>query len=144
MPKFYSVRRKVSGYKVPVGMYSGEGGLRYCDSYATVPERHPGPTEDSGLSWGSSSEVFGVCSDSLYFGFGCLTQLKAWLYNEEWRKFLNSSGYVVMVWNLPDELHGYPCMQVGNAQAVATYEALTTHEPQYLSLLDLECMDLDF
>ena len=144
MPKFYSVRRPTPG-QMPEGMYAGAQGLFDAPDYATSGDKHPTPWSDSGLGWDTIEYELGCAHNNLYFGFGCLTQLKSWLYRDEWREFLSSVGFVVMVWDLPlTGSTGAPCMKVGNAQAVAIREALTSCTPSYLSLLDLESMDLDF
>lgn len=143
MPKFYSVRRPSPGC-MPVGMYTENDGLWNAPGY-TCGDNHPAPWKDSGLAWYSIEYELGVPHDKLYFGFGCLTQLKSWLYRDEWHAYLSEVGFVIMVWDLPDVgSTGAPCMKVGNAQAVATREALTAGSPSYLSLLNLESMDLDF
>lgn len=138
MPKFYSVR--LAGPGIGVGMYSSIGGLRSCSSYENSPRRHPAPWEDTALKWDNTEYILGVPQQQCYFGFSSLTQLKAWLYRQEWREHLHLNGFVVKVWDLPEEF----AMHSGNAQAVATKQALEAHEPAYLSLLDLEPMDLEF
>lgn len=143
MPKFYSVRRP-SPNKMPEGMYSSEFGLLSCPSYSTDC-RHPAPEEDSGLGWDTIEYELGFAKPKLYFGFANLTQLRAWLYRDEWREHLSDYGFVVMVWDLPEVGRvGAPCMKAGNSQAVATRESLCACAPRYLSLLNLESTDADF
>lgn len=143
MPKFYSVRRP-SLDAMPKGMYSSEDGLSSCPSHLT-DWRHPAPDADSGLGWDTIEYELGFAKPKLYFGFGSIEQLKAWLYNDVWREYLSDYGFVVMVWDLPDVgSTGAPCMKVGNAQAVATRESLCACAPRYLSLLNLESTNLDF
>ena len=138
MPKFYSVRR--AGPGIGDGMYRSESGLFSCGSYATSSRSHPAPWEDTALQWDNIGYVLGVPQQQCYFGFSSLDQLKAWLYRQEWREHLDSAGFVIKVWDLPEEF----AMHAGNAQAVATKQALVQHVPSYLSLLDLEPMDLEF
>ena len=137
MPKFYSVRR--TGPGIGVGMYSSKAGLRACGSYETT-RKHPSPWADTALKWDDIGWFLGVPQDQCYFGFASLDQLKAWLYRQEWREHLHLNGFVVKMWDLPEEF----AMHSGNAQAVATSQALMSHECSYLSLLDLEPMELDF
>lgn len=142
MPKFYSVRRPSYG-KIPEGLYSSEYGLSSFPSYSTDC-RHPLPEEDSGLGWDTIEYELGFAKPKLYFGFGSIEQLKSWLYRDEWREHLSDYGFVVMVWDLPDVGRtGAPCMKVGNAQAVAVASALLEHSPEYLSLVDLQPMNID-
>ena len=136
MLKFYSVRR---GPGIGEGMYSSEAGLHACASYETT-RKHPAPWADTALNWDNIGYILGVPHGQCYFGFASLDQLKAWLYRQEWREHLHLNGFVVKVWDLPEEFD----MRTGNAQAVATKRALESHEPVYLSLLDLEPMDLEF
>ena len=138
MPKFYSVRR--AGPGIGAGMYSSEYGLFSCGSYASSSRRHPEPWADTALQWDNIGYVLGVQQEQCYFGFSSLDQLKAWLYRQEWREHLHLNGFVVKVWDLLEEF----AMHSGNAQAVATKQALVQHVPSYLSLLDLEPMDLEF
>lgn len=138
MPKFYSVR--MAGTRLGDGMYSSKSGLFYCGSYATSSERHPDPWEDTALQWVNIGYILGVPQHLCYFGFSSLDQLKAWLYRQEWRDYLHCKGFVVKAWDLPEEF----AMHAGNAQAVATKQALESNEPAYLSLLDFESMDLEF
>ena len=133
MPKFYSVRKAVPG--IGDGMYVAFDGLNDCGSYVTT-QKHPAPGADTALRWGHLWNILGVPQHKCYFGFSSLDQLEAWLYNQEWREYLHDNGFVVKVWELPEE-----SMHSGNAQAVATRQALESHEPAYLSLLDLEPMD---
>ena len=141
MPKFYSVRRP-SPNEMPEGMYSSEDGILGCPSYSTDCQ-HPVPEEDSGLDWDTIEYELGFAKNKLYFGFANLTQLKAWLYRDVWREYLSDYGFVVMVWSLPDDSE-FPTMRVGNAQAVAVQSALLENSPEYLSLVDLQPMELDF
>lgn len=133
MPKFYSVRK--AGPGIGDGMYA-PAGLQYCGTYRS-DDRHPSPWSDTALHWGDILCILGVPPSSCYFGFNSLTQLKAWLYRQDWREHLHKHGFLIKVWDLPEEF----VMHSGNAQAVATKRALESHEPSYLSLLDLEPMD---
>ena len=129
MPKFYSVRR--AGPGIGAGMYASQGGLHACGSYKSTM-KHPGPWVDTALQWKNTEYMLGVPQDQCYFGFASLDQLKSWLYRQEWREHLHLNGFVVKVWDLPEEF-----MHAGDAQAVATKQALESHEPAYLPLLDL-------
>ena len=120
-------------------MYSSASGLHGCASYST-DKAHPAPWKDSALQWAQIGYILGVPQHQCYFGFASLTQLEAWLYNQEWREHLDNAGFVIKVWDLPEEF----AMHAGNAQAVATKQALESHVPSYLSLLDLEPMDVEF
>ena len=137
MPKFYSVRE--AGPGIGFGMYSSVEGLHGCASYRN-DKAHPAPLADTALLWGYILCILGVPPSSCYFGFNSLTQLKAWLYRQEWREYLHENGFVVKAWDLPEEF----AMHSGNAQAVATRQALESHAPAYLSLLDMGPMDLEF
>lgn len=136
MPKFYSVRK--AGPGIGAGMYHAIGGLCECATYRTGT-RHPMPWSDTALRWDHLRNILGVPKDHCYFGFSSLDQLKSWLYRQEWREYLHENGFVVKAWELPEE-----SMHSGNAQAVATKQALESHEPAYISVLDLEPMDIEF
>lgn len=137
MPKFYSVRE--AGPGIGFGMYSSAEGLHGCASYRN-DNAHPAPLADTALLWGQLGNILGVPQYQCYFGFSSLDQLEAWLYRQEWRKYLHLNGFVVKVWELPEEF----AMHSGNAQAVATRQALESHAPAYLSLLDMGPMALGF
>ena len=136
MPKFFSVRKAGAG--IGDGMYCGVPSLHQCQGYSTDGS-HPAPWNDTALLWGETERTVGARSEECLFGFGSLEQLKAWLYNSEWREYLHEHGYVVKVWDLADHL-----MHVGSAQAIAGYYSLQCTPHEYLSLLDLESMDLPF
>ena len=136
MPKFFSVRKAGAG--VGDGMYSGVPSLHQCRGYSTDGS-HPAPWDDTALLWDETEVTVGVSNAGCLFGFGSLEQLKAWLYNNEWREYLHEHGYVVKVWDLSD-----PLMHVGSAQAIAVGSSLESTPCEYLSLLDLESMDLPF
>lgn len=140
MPKFFSVRR--AGPGIGDGMYSSKDGLLSAPTYLTY-DVHPVPSHDTALNWDNISYILGVPHNQCYFGFGNIEQLKAWLFDEEWRLHLHKQGYVIKVWSLPDASE-FPKMRVGNAQAVAVESALLEHSPEYLSLVDLQPMDIDF
>lgn len=140
MPKFFSVRRARPG--IGEGMYHADDGLHNAPGYWTDMRKHPAPYRDTALNWDNISYILGVPSHQCYFGFGNIEQLKAWLFDEEWRLHLHNQGFVIKVWSLPD--YGFPKMRVGNAQAVAVKSALLEHSPEYLSLVDLQPIDLDF
>lgn len=124
-------------------MYTADDGLFNCPGYCTSALEHPAPYRDTALNWDNISYILGVPHSLCYFGFGNIEQLKAWLFDEEWRLYLHNQGFVVKVWSLPDDSE-VPKMRVGNAQAVAVKSALLEHSPEYLSLVDLQPMDLDF
>ncbi len=136
MPKFFSVRK--AGAVIGDGMYSGVQSLHQCRGYDTGSS-HPPPWDDTALLWDETEVTVGVSKAECLFGFGSLEQLKAWLYNNEWREYLHEHGYVVKVWDLADHL-----MHVGSAQAIAAGCSLLCTPCEYLSLLDLESMDLPF
>ena len=140
MPKFFSVRR--AGPGIGDGMYHAEDGLSAAPDYFTREREHPVPYRDTALNWDNISYILGVPQYQCYFGFGNIEQLKAWLFDEEWRLHLHNQGFVIKVWSLPDS--EFPKMRVGNAQAVAVKSALLEHSPEYLSLVDLQPIDLDF
>lgn len=141
MPKFYSVRKEGQG--IGGGMYHAADGLLSYHRYCTDSGRHPAPCCDTALNWDNISYILGVPPHQCYFGFGSIEQLKAWLFDEAWRLHLHKRGFVIKVWSLPDDSE-FPKMRVGNAQAVAVKSALLEHSPEYLSLVDLQPMDLDF
>ena len=140
MPKFFSVRR--AGPGIGEGMYGRADGLRGAPGYSEHVSKHPAPYRDTALIWDSIDYILGVPQQQCYFGFGNIEQLKAWLFDEEWRLHLHNRGFVIKVWSLPDS--EFPKMRVGNAQAVAVKSALLEHSPEYLSLVDLQPIDLDF
>lgn len=141
MPKFFSVRR--AGQGIGDGMYSAADGLFSSTGYCTSDRAHPAPYLDTALNWDNISYIIGVPPSLCYFGFGSMEQLQAWLFYEEWRLHLHKQGFVIKVWSLPYDSE-YPNMHVGNAQAVAVKSALLEHSPEYLSLVDLQPMDIDF
>lgn len=141
MPKFFSVRK--AGPGIGDGMYSAAGGLFSAPTYYTSAREHPVPYRDTALNWDNISYILGVPQKQCYFGFGNIEQLKAWLFDEEWRLHMHKHGFVIKVWSLPDDAE-FPKMRVGNAQAVAVESALLGHSPEYLSLVDLQPMDIDF
>lgn len=141
MPKFYSVRKEGQG--IGDGMYSAADGLFATPGYCTSARAHPAPYRDTALNWENISYILGVPNHQCYFGFGNIEQLKAWLFDDAWRLHLHKQGFVIKVWSLPDDSE-FPKMRVGNAQAVAVESALLEHSPEYLSLVDLQPMDLDF
>lgn len=141
MPKFYSVRK--AGQGIGGGMYHATDGLFNSTGYCTSDRAHPAPDRDTALNWDNISYILGVPHHQCYFGFGNIEQLKAWLFDEAWRLHLHKRGFVIKVWSLPDD-SDFPNMHVGNAQAVAVKSALLEHSPEYLSLVDLQPMDLDF
>lgn len=141
MPKFFSVRE--AGPGIGAGMYSAYDGLYAAPDYCTSEREHPAPYRDTALNWDNISYILGVPQHKCYFGFGNIEQLKAWLFDEEWRLHLHKQGFVIKVWSLPDDSE-FPKMRVGNAQAVAVESALLEHSPEYLSLVDLQPMDIDF
>lgn len=140
MPKFFSVRK--AGPGIGDGMYRAEDGLSSAPTYHASYYAHPAPYRDTALNWYNISDILGVPQHQCYFGFGSIEQLKAWLFDEGWRLHLHKQGYIIKVWSLPDS--EFPKMQVGNAQAVAVEYALLEHSPEYLSLVDLQPMNLDF
>ena len=141
MPKFFSVRR--AGPGIGDGMYCTFDGLEVAPGYCADSYRHPGPLRDTALDWDNIEYILDVPKHQCYFGFGSIEQLKAWLYDEAWRFHLHRQGFVVKVWSLPDDSE-FPQIRVGNAQAVAVESALLEHLPEYLSLVDLQPMDVDF
>ena len=141
MPKFYSVRR--AGQGIGDGMYHAADGLFAAKDYCTSGRAHPAPYQDTALNWDNIAYILGVPHHQCYFGFGNIEQLKAWLFDEAWRLHLHKRGFVIKVWSLPDDSE-VPKMRVGNAQAVAVKSALLEHSPEYLSLVDLQPMDLYF
>lgn len=141
MPKFFSVRK--AGPGIGDGMYSTADGLFSYPRYCTDNSKHPAPYRDTALNWDDIAYILGVPPGLCYFGFGSIEQLKAWLFDEEWRLHLHKRGFVIKVWSLPDDSE-FPKMRVGNAQAVAVKSALLENSPEYLSLVDLQPMDLDF
>lgn len=141
MPKFYSVRKEGQG--IGGGMYHDADGLFAAPDYCTIDRAHPAPYRDTALNWDNIAYILGVPQHQCYFGFGSIEQLQAWLFDEAWRLHLHKQGFVIKVWRLPDDSE-CPNMHVGNAQAVAVKSALLEHSPEYLSLVDLQPMDLDF
>ena len=141
MPKFYSVRR--AGPGIGDGMYTAADGLNAAPGYCTIEMAHPTPYRDTALCWDDIAYILGVPQSQCYFGFGSIEQLKAWLFDDAWRVYLHEQGFVVKVWSLPDGSE-FPKMRVGNAQAVAVKSALLEHSPEYLSLVDLQPMDIYF
>ena len=140
MPKFYSVRR--AGHGIGDGMYTADDGLFAASDYCTVDSVHPAPYRDTALNWDNIEYILGVPQHQCYFGFGSIEQLKAWLFDEEWRLYLHKQGFVIKVWSIHNDTE-FPKMRVGNAQAVAVESALLEDSPEYLSLVDLQPMDLD-
>lgn len=141
MPKFFSVRK--AGPGIGAGMYSADDGLCESPGYWQDRSKHPAPYRDTALCWDDIEYILGVPQHQCYFGFGNIEQLKAWLFDEAWRLYLHKQGFVIKVWSLPDDSE-FPKMRVGNAQAVAVKSALLEHSPEYLSLVDLQPMDLNF
>lgn len=139
MPKFFSVRR--AGQGIGEGMYSAPDGLFVAPEYCPC-RAHPSPSQDTALNWNNIECILEVPRHKCYFGFGNIEQLKAWLFYEDWRVYLHSRGFVIKVWSLPEDSE-FPKMHVGNAQAVAVKSALLEHSPEYLSLVDLQPMDID-
>ena len=135
MPKFFSVRK--AGPGIGDGMYSAADGLFGAPGYCTIASAHPAPYRDTALNWDNIEYILGVPHHQCYFGFGNIEQLKAWLFDEEWRLHLHKQGFVIKVWSLPYDSE-FPKMRVGNAQAVAVQSALLEHSPECLSLLDLQ------
>lgn len=141
MPKFFSVRR--AGQGIGDGMYSAADGLFVAPGYSVHGRKHPAPHHDTALNWDNIEYILGAPKHQCYFGFGNIEQLKAWLFDEAWRLHLHKLGFVIKVWSLPYDAE-FPNMHVGNAQAVALKSALLEHSPEYLSLVDLQPMDIDF
>ena len=141
MPKFFSVRR--AGQGIGDGMYHATDGLFKSPGYWTDSSKHPAPFRDTALNWDNIEYILGVPHHQCYFGFGSIEQLKAWLFDEAWRLHLHKRGFVIKVWSLPDDSE-FPKMRVGNAQAVAVKSALLENSPEYLSLVDLQPVELDF
>ena len=139
MPKFFSVRK--AGQGIGGGIYNADDGLFKSPGYCTIDHVHPAPDRDTALNWDNIAYILGVPQHQCYFGFGNIEQLKAWLFDDEWRLHLHKQGFVIKVWSLPDDSK-FPKMRVGNAQAVAVKSALLEHSPEYLSLVDLKPMKL--
>lgn len=136
MPKFFSVRK--AGVGIGAGMYGPAQSLSHCPGYRT-DRHHPPPEDDTALFWDRTLVTVGVPKEQCRFGFGSIEQLKAWLYHYAWRQYLHERGFVIKVWDVADHR-----MHVGSAQAIAADYSLQRIPCEYLSLLDLESMDLPF
>lgn len=83
--------------------------------------RHIRPSDDSGLNG------YWQFQDDVYFGFGSIAQLKAWIYRDDWRESLHAEGYHISVF----EAQG----RIGNTQAIFQWN--TRKEGHSLSLLEI-------
>lgn len=97
MLTFYRVEHEETGK----GMYQDRGPMA---EFEVDYDSHPLPGEDRGLRFYLEDRFV---DDKEFFAFSDITQLKAWLYKDEYIEKLCDCGYVINVYETTDGCYGW-------------------------------------
>lgn len=106
------------------GMYGGGMWDKAVGARADT-KRHPCPQDDSRLWWNYLKRPEVV--RDFHFGFSSISQLRAWLYKDEWLERMHELGGVLKVYDVDDE-H----VVLGNAQVMFLKEQANSFERRSL------------